>query len=279
MLLGRLLRRRASKEGLPELAKVPTLHLVDLAVAVAPIGLMCGRLANFVNGELLGKIVAGPAVEGAQHAPWWAVRFPQEILARGRTGEIGDAQIAAAAEAVGMSHFELELEAGQQRFVAAYTRLMEELRGGGPGAETAANFMHGFLNARHPSQLYQAAVEGPLLLAALFIVWMRPRVAGVVTAWFMILYGVGRIVTEFYRLPDADFANARPMGLSRGQWLSAALVAGGVGLLAYVIVRARKKLAAGESVPRFGGWLAPVFSSTKPGDAHGGGAAEGGKAQ
>lgn len=261
LLLGHLLRKRAKKEDLPELARVPSMHLVDLAVAVVPIGLVCGRLANFVNGELLGKVVAGPAVGGVDNAPWWAVRFPQEILARGQTGEISDAQVSAAAEAVGMSSLEMVVEGGQERFVVAYTQLMETLRGGGPDSIGAANFMNGFLNARHPSQLYQAAVEGPLLLVALFVVWARPRVAGVVTAWFMILYGIGRIFTEFYRLPDTGFATARPMGLSRGQWLSVALVAGGVGLLAYIIVRARRKMAAGESVPRFGGWLAPVFAS------------------
>lgn len=272
MLLGRVLRRRALKENVPELARVPTLHLVDLAVAVVPIGLMCGRLANFVNGELLGKIVAGPGEDG----PWWSVRFPQEILSRWGTGEISDEQRQLAAESVGMSHLEMLNEAGMDRFEAAYVQLVEQLRAGSAGA---ANFMNGFLNARHPSQLYQAAVEGPLLLVALFIVWMRPRVAGVVTAWFMILYGVGRILTEFFRLPDADFANARPMGLSRGQWLSVALVAGGIGLLVYVIVRARRKSAASESVARFGGWLAPVFSSTKMSDAHGGGAADGDKAE
>lgn len=275
LLLGHLLRKRAAKEDMPQLANVPSLHLVDLAVAVVPIGLVCGRLANFVNGELLGKVVAFQGPE----PPSWSVRFPQEILSRWGTSEVGPAQIRAAAEAVGMSHLELQTEAGMERFEAAYTQLMEKLRGGGPDAIGAANFMNGFLNARHPSQLYQAAVEGPLLLLALFIVWAKPRTAGVVTAWFMILYGVGRIFTEFYRLPDTGFATARPMGLSRGQWLSVALVAGGVGLLAYVIVRARKKKAAGESVPRFGGWLSPVFASAKQRNADGGGAPDGDKAE
>ena len=279
LLLGRVLRKRGKKDDVPELARVPSMHLVDLAVAVVPIGLVCGRLANFVNGELLGKVVAGPAIGGVDDAPWWAVRFPQEILARGQTGEISDAQVSAAAEAVGMSSLEMVVEGGQERFVVAYTQLMETLRGGGPDAIGAANFMNGFLNARHPSQLYQAAVEGPLLLVALFVVWARPRVAGVLTAWFMILYGIGRIFTEFYRLPDTGFATARPMGLSRGQWLSVALVAGGVGLLAYIIVRARRKMAAGESVPRFGGWLAPVFASAEHRDTDGGGAAKGDKAE
>ena len=106
------------------------------------------------------------------------------------------------------------------------------------------------------------------MLLALAIVWARPRVAGVVTAWFMILYGLGRIATEFYRLPDAGFVTARPAGLSRGQWLSVALVVGGVGLLVYVLRRAKKRREAGESVATFGGWLAPAFAS-QSGDADG----------
>jgi len=272
VLLGWVMRKRAAKENLPELAEVPTLHLVDLAVAVVPVGLVCGRLANFVNGELLGKVVARPG----EDAPWWAVRFPQEILARWETGEITEQQRQLAAEAVGMSHLEMVNQAGMERFEVGYLQLVEEFRAGSAGA---ANFMNGFLNARHPSQLYQAAVEGPLLLLALFIVWARPRVAGVVTAWFMILYGVGRIFTEFYRLPDAEFANARPMGLSRGQWLSVALVAGGAGLLVYIVIRARKKKATGESLPRFGGWLSPVFASAEHRNTDGGSTPNGDKAE
>ncbi|MFI4916829.1 MAG: prolipoprotein diacylglyceryl transferase [Phycisphaerales bacterium JB060] len=285
-LLARLLRRRAAREDMPQLANLPTLHVVDLACAVAPVGLMCGRLANFVNGELLGRVAARPPYEDGGGGPWWSVQFPQEILARGDTGEVTDGQIRLAAEAVGMSDLEMIQPGGQERFIAAYTQLMADLRGGGPAAERAANFFEGFLSARHPSQLYQAAVEGPLLFLALLIVWARPRVAGVVTAWFMILYGLGRIATEFYRLPDSQFAVARPMGLSRGQWLSVALVVGGCGLLGVVVARAGKKRRLGDSAPRFGGWLAPAFrvaapapgvsapapsvsAPAKPGDAHG----------
>ena len=264
-LLGRLMRRRAAMDNTPDLARVPTMHLLDLAVAAAPIGLMCGRLANFVNGELLGRVVAGPG----QDAPWWAVRFPHEVLSRSQTGEVSPDQWRAATEAVGMSVLELEKPEGMERFVTAYGQLMADVRAGAP---EAANFMNGFLNARHPSQLYQAAVEGPLLLLALAIVWARPRLAGVVGAWFLILYGLGRMATEFYRLPDSQFAVARPLGLSRGQWLSVGMVALGVGLLAWVVVRARRRRAAGQSVPVFGGWLAPAFgagaAAAHAGDGH-----------
>lgn len=280
LLLAHVLRRRAAKEDLPQLARLPSLHVVDLAAAVAPIGLMCGRLANFVNGELLGRIVAGPVQVGedgpVDAAPWWAVRFPQEIIDRWGTSEITEANVRGAAEAMGMSHLELIYPEGQQRFFEGYHQLVESLRA---GSQEAANAMPFFLNARHPSQLYQAAVEGPLLLLALAIVWARPRSAGLVTAWFMILYGLGRIATEFYRLPDSQFATGRPLGLSRGQWLSVALVVGGMGLLAWVVVRARRRRAAGELVPVFGGWLRPVFAPAQSSNGDRGPAAEGDKPQ
>ncbi len=275
VLLGWLLRRRAAKENLPELARVPTAHLVDLACTAAPIGLMCGRLANFVNGELLGKVVASPPYEEGTTLPWWSVQFPQEILARTGTGEVSDRQMQLAAEAVGMSYLELLTPEGMERFQAAYQDMLADLRGGGPTAAQASNFMETFLNARHPSQLYQAVAEGPLLLFALLVVWAKPRIAGVVTAWLMIVYGLGRIATEFYRLPDVQFAVARPLGFSRGQWLSVALVVGGFGLLGFVIARAKKKQKLGESVPRFGGWLRPAFAAPpQSSNAHRGGTAD-----
>lgn len=267
-LLGHLVRRRAAREDTPQLARVPTMHLLDLAVAAAPIGLMCGRLANFVNGELLGKVVAGPG----EAAPPWAVRFPQEIISRYWTSEIGEVHLRAATGAVGMGLEDLMLPEGRERFFIAYGRLMDDLRA---GSAEAATLFQGFLNARHPSQLYQAAVEGPLLLLALAIVWARPRVAGVVGAWFLILYGLGRIATEFYRLPDTQFAVARPMGLSRGQWLSVAMVAVGVGLLAWVVTRARRRKAQGRALPVYGGWLAPAHGRGGPGGGAGGTSGDG----
>src|SRR5690606_35147279 len=58
--------------------RCPPTHVMDLCALIGCFGIALGRLANFINGELLGRIVA-PA--GAP-APWWAVRFPQEILER-----------------------------------------------------------------------------------------------------------------------------------------------------------------------------------------------------
>jgi len=268
-LLARALRARARREDTPRLAAPPA-HLLDLAAFVAPVGLFCGRIANFVNGELLGSVVA----PFGRPAPWWAVRYPQEVTSRWH--ELSPEQHAAAAEAVGMSYLELATPEGMERFFTAYGALLDRLRDGAP---EAARLLEGALNARHPSQLYQAFAEGVLLWIAMAIVWARPRVAGVLAAWFMIVYGLGRVATEFFRLPDAHFQVARPLGLSRGQWLSVGLVVVGAAVLVWITRR------AGAGSPRYGGWLggspgrSALAGSAEPGDAQGHARAQGDQAR
>jgi phosphatidylglycerol:prolipoprotein diacylglycerol transferase len=90
------------------------------------------------------------------------------------------------------------------------------------------------LTARHPSQLYQALFEGPIVLAAVWSCWLLGhRTPGQAGAVFMISYGVGRIATEFFRLPDAHLQTARFLGLSRGQWLSASMIVAGILLITW----------------------------------------------
>ncbi len=228
----------------PAPARPPWLHVVDLMALVVPPGLFLGRLANFINGELLGKIVAKPG----EPAPWWAVRFPQELLM------IGDRHAAASGHAPALSDAQAQ---ALERLVAPFSRpgndaieaMLRSLQGSGSGARGLASNLAPLVSARHPSQLYQALAEGPLLMAIVWIAWRRPRRPGVISAWFLIAYGVLRIATEFWRLPDAHFAVGRPLGLSRGQWLSAAMVACGVALLVWVLRAARAKHWARE-----GGW-------------------------
>ncbi|MEW6690900.1 MAG: prolipoprotein diacylglyceryl transferase [Pseudomonadota bacterium] len=80
---------------------------------------------------------------------------------------------------------------------------------------------------RHPSQLYEMALEGFALFALLwwFSSRLRPRMQ--VSALFLIGYGVARFVCEFAREPDA-FLGFLALGLSMGQWLSAPMVAAGI---------------------------------------------------
>lgn len=208
-------------------AKLPWLHTLDCVAFVAPLGLLLGRVANFINGELLGRIVALPGEPG----PRWSVRYPQELLS-GHAPALTEAQ-----ERTLVTLAEPFRMAGEQYYNPAIERMIGALQRGGPRAEALAADLPSVLSARHPSQLYQAFAEGAVLFAALALVWAKPRKPGVVGCWFLIVYGVGRVLTEFWRLPDDQLAVQRIAGLSRGQWLSALMVAAGVAVLPVVMRR------------------------------------------
>ena len=85
---------------------------------------------------------------------------------------------------------------------------------------------------RHPSQLYQFALEGVLLFVILWLYSAKPRPTGAVSAMFLIGYGVLRFAAEFFREPD-DFLGLLAFNLSMGQWLSLPMILAGVAMLAW----------------------------------------------
>jgi len=160
-------------------------ELTDGMALVAPAGLFFGRLANFINGELWGRVTRVP----------WAVIFPQEAglgpdASRGRVLELVQA---------------------------------------------------GLLHPRHPSQLYEALGEGLLLFGLLWLFRRAPACLrpGFTSAAFLILYAVARIGSECFREPDS----ALVMGLSKGQFFSLFMLAGGLWLL----LRKRASLSSSRS--------------------------------
>jgi phosphatidylglycerol:prolipoprotein diacylglycerol transferase len=80
---------------------------------------------------------------------------------------------------------------------------------------------------RHPSQLYQFALEGVLLFVLLWWYASKPRARGAVSAMFLIGYGAFRFIAEFAREPD-DFLGLLALNLSMGQWLSLPMIAAGI---------------------------------------------------
>jgi phosphatidylglycerol:prolipoprotein diacylglycerol transferase len=92
----------------------------------------------------------------------------------------------------------------------------------------------GSMVARHPSQLYQAALEGLLLFVLLW--WYastpreKPRATGRVSGAFLVGYGVLRFIVEFFREPDR-FLGPLALGLSMGQWLCLPMIAFGAWLM------------------------------------------------
>lgn len=85
---------------------------------------------------------------------------------------------------------------------------------------------------RHPSQLYQFALEGVALFVILWMYSSKPRATGAVSAMFLIGYGAFRFAAEFFREPD-DFLGLLALGMSMGQWLSVPMIAAGIVMLAW----------------------------------------------
>ncbi|QRM44845.1 prolipoprotein diacylglyceryl transferase [Rhizobium sp. BG4] len=147
---------------------IPIWSLFDIVAGVVPIGLFFGRIANFINGELWGRLADVP----------WAVVFPS----------------------------------------------------GGPFA-------------RHPSQLYEAGLEGIVLLSvlALLIYGFRAlKSPGLISGVFVCGYALSRIFVEFFREPDAQLGYLLGTGwLTMGMVLSFPMILLGL----WAIVRARRQVA------------------------------------
>ncbi len=215
-------------------------HAMDCIAFACTIGLGLGRVANFINGELLGKIVAMPG----EPAPWWSIKFPQELLE-------GHAPKLSLEQQTKLDTIINAVAAPMDSRDQAIARMIDMLQHGGTTTAGRLNTqLEPLIAARHPSQIYQAFFEGVVLTAVLWFVWRIPRRPGVVGCWFLITYGVLRVIAEFFRLPDAQFGDAgRMLGFSRGQWLSLLMVVGGVGTLLWI--RSLKEKA-------IGGWLKPT---------------------
>jgi phosphatidylglycerol:prolipoprotein diacylglycerol transferase len=96
---------------------------------------------------------------------------------------------------------------------------------------------------RHPSQLYEFALEGVALFLILWLFSRKPRPMGAVSGVFLVAYGVFRFLVEFTREPDG-FLGLLALGLSMGQWLSLPMIAGGVVMLVWAY-RRKPQQAAG----------------------------------
>ena len=84
---------------------------------------------------------------------------------------------------------------------------------------------------RHPSQLYQAALEGLVMFVVLWLYSSKQRATGAVSGWFLILYGVFRFIVEFAREPDGHIGYVAFNWLTMGQLLSLPMILAGLFLL------------------------------------------------
>ncbi len=154
--------------------KLNFIRVVDYVAVGVPMGMLLGRLANFVNGELWGRVTDVP----------WAMVFPEA------PGDL----------------------------------------------------------PRHPSQLYQAGLEGLLLLIVMLLLFWKTRARyrpGLLAGVFTLGIGLARFVNEFFREPDKQLADfAMRTGLSMGQWLTIPLILTGLIVVLYAL--RKKPLASGN---------------------------------
>lgn len=166
--------------------------LGDGLCVVAPLGILFGRAANFVNGELYGRVCEGVA---------WAVKFPLSL-----SEEPAQVQSAAWQEC---SRVDPRLaDADSLNALIAAARDNPEV------SRVLANF----LPDRHPSQIYECLLEGLLLFSILWFVRTRfPKAPdGLLTGMFFALYAAFRIFGEQFREPDAAMVGS----LTKGQFFS-----------------------------------------------------------
>lgn len=95
--------------------------------------------------------------------------------------------------------------------------------------------------ARHPSQLYQAFLEGLVLFAILFWFSQKPRPRLAVSGLFLILYGIFRFGVEFVRQPDSHITTLVFGWMTRGQLLTIPMIVGGIGLVAWAYYKVSKE--------------------------------------
>ncbi len=209
------------------------LHIFDTAVLVAPFGLFFGRMANFINGELLGAVVANPG----EKAPFWAVRYPQEITS------LTDSQLVQTPEQMNqiMQLSMMHMLPNEQDWFLGYGRMLDLIQRGDDGLKAQ---LEPLIAARYPTQLFQAGLDGLLVLAVVWIIAMKPRKPGLIAGAFAIVYALGRIPMDFIRLPDAGVSQFGP--LTRGQTYSAITLIVGIALVVY---------AMRSSADKLGGWL------------------------
>ena len=95
---------------------------------------------------------------------------------------------------------------------------------------------------RHPSQIYEFALEGVVFFVLLWVYSAKPKPVGAVSGMFLIGYGVFRSVAEFFREPEDGFMGVLTLGVSMGQWLSLPMIIAGIWMIAWANKNRKTKL-------------------------------------
>ncbi len=227
--------------------KYSLLHLLDLSVVGAGVGFFFGRIANFINGELYGRVIQTSAPFG--------VKFPQEIYTWFRYGDSEKllslkqavVQLKSIKNPFGRGDLNISESlwevwiASKDRFTAEILSVLNRITSAvEAGEQKIIAPLQEALPLRHPSQLYQSVLEGLIPLIVVSLLWRKPRKTGVIAGVWGVSYFTMRIIGEIFREPDAHIGFDL-LGLTRGQWLSAVSFVG-VAVYFYFIYCRRKEL-------------------------------------
>ena len=208
--------------------KISWTSLGDSLVCVAPLGVFFGRVANFINGELYGHV--------AKTALPWLVKFPGTVFHEKKwEGKDYNAVMQVAIEASEGPPKEALIQAYDTGYngelaLAAAVRSSDQVK----------HAIEPFLLNRHPSQLYEGILEGLLLFILLTALRFRfPKLAhGTLTGLFFLLYALGRIFVEQFRVPDSDLVGF----LTKGQFYSLFFVLIGISFLIFAFQQRQSEL-------------------------------------
>ena len=220
--------------------KLSFFSLMDLGVLGGSVGIFLGRIANFINGELYGNVIKKQALLG--------VKFPQELFLWSNYAAEHKERLLSLKEVLpaldGLKgkvpavwgdwvHLALEDSYYRKKVSLVVSRIYEVSQS---GYEPVISALEPLLSLRHPSQLYQSFFGGLMTFLIVYLLWLKPRKAGVVSFVWAVSYLGFRLFTEMFRMPDA-FLGYMAGGFTRGQMLSlyAFLVVGIYGFFVYQI--------------------------------------------
>ena len=192
--------------------KVTWTGLGDGLCVVAPLGLFFGRMANFVNGELYGRIA---------HGFNYAVKFPRTLVENAPENLRFDEALAAATQVepkLTKLYQSLEIATTNEEYSSAKSACFEALLDANRHSGKVSDAIAPYLEPRHPSQLYEGFLEGLLLFIILYAVRLKfPKAPdGLLTGMFFALYAIFRIFGEQFREPDASLVGP----FTKGQFFS-----------------------------------------------------------
>lgn len=207
--------------------KVSFFSILDLSSITGAFGIFLGRIANFINGELFGRVLEGKT--------WLAVRFPAEIHLWAEQSSLYKKQLLSlkkilpSLDSIMPASVRIPSTWTWEEWVAksadgdtlygGYVSYVCNLIVQNSDKDSIKNLLEPLLSLRYPSQLYQSFFGGLLTLLIICVVWLKPRKAGLIGLLWASSYLFFRVFTEFYRQPDSHIG-FQLFNLTRGQWLS-----------------------------------------------------------